>query len=103
MDNLILLILGLFISVLGITNIKGNISTIHSYNRRKVKEEDIIYTFSKLWKKQGEIRPASPLIYLRVYAAALSEAYSTRCFHCSINAVICAGGSALSKPRACVT
>ena len=42
MDNLILLILGLFISVLGITNIKGNISTIHSYNRRKVKEEDKI-------------------------------------------------------------
>lgn len=41
MDNLILLILGLFISVLGITNIKGNISTIHSYNRRKVKEEDV--------------------------------------------------------------
>lgn len=27
MDNLILLILGLFISVLGITNIKGNIRT----------------------------------------------------------------------------
>lgn len=40
-DNLILLILGLFISVLGIVNIKGNISTIHSYNRRKVKEEDV--------------------------------------------------------------
>ena len=41
MDHLILLILGLFISILGIVNIKGNISTIHSYNRRKVKEEDI--------------------------------------------------------------
>jgi len=41
MDNLMLLILGLFISVLGIINISGNISTIHSYNRRKVKEEDI--------------------------------------------------------------
>ncbi len=41
MDNLILLILGIFISVLGIVNIKGNISTIHSYNRRKVSEEDI--------------------------------------------------------------
>ena len=41
MDNLALLILGLFISVLGIINIMGNISTIHSYNRRKVKEEDI--------------------------------------------------------------
>ena len=26
---------------MGIVNIKGNISTIHSYNRRKVKEEDI--------------------------------------------------------------
>ena len=36
-----LLIIGLLISVLGIVNIKGNISTIHSYNRRKVKEEDI--------------------------------------------------------------
>lgn len=41
MDNLMLLILGLFISVLGIVNISGNISTIHSYNRRKVKEVDI--------------------------------------------------------------
>lgn len=28
-------------SVLGIVNIRGNISTIHSYNRRKVKEEDV--------------------------------------------------------------
>ena len=41
MENLLLLILGIFISVLGIVNIKGNISTIHSYNRRNVKEEDV--------------------------------------------------------------
>lgn len=41
MDNIMMLILGLFISVLGIVNISGNISTIHSYNRRKVKEEDV--------------------------------------------------------------
>ena len=41
MENIVLLILGVFISVMGIVNIKGNISTIHSYNRRKVKEEDI--------------------------------------------------------------
>ena len=41
MGNLMLLIIGLLISILGIVNIKGNISTIHSYNRRKVKEEDI--------------------------------------------------------------
>ena len=39
MDNVLLLILGLFLSVLGVVNIKGNISTIHSYNRRKVKED----------------------------------------------------------------
>ena len=41
MDNLMLLILGVFISIIGIVNIKGNISTVHSYNRRKVSEEDI--------------------------------------------------------------
>ena len=41
MENIILLILGVFISVVGIVNIKGNIGTIHSYNRRKVKEEDV--------------------------------------------------------------
>ena len=41
MDYLLLLVLGLFISALGVTNIKGNISTIHACNRRKVKEEDI--------------------------------------------------------------
>ncbi len=36
-----LLILGLFISTIGIANINGNISTVHSYNRRKVREEDV--------------------------------------------------------------
>lgn len=41
MEHFMLLVLGIFLSVLGIVNIKGNISTIHSYNRRKVKEEDI--------------------------------------------------------------
>ena len=41
MANIILLILGMCISVIGIVNIKGNISTIHSYNRRRIKEEDI--------------------------------------------------------------
>ncbi len=40
MEDFILLILGVFISVLGIVNMTGNISTIHSYNRRKVTEED---------------------------------------------------------------
>lgn len=41
MKNLMLLVLGVFVSVLGTVNLAGNISTIHSYNRRKVREEDI--------------------------------------------------------------
>lgn len=41
MDDIVLLILGIFISALGIVNIGGNIGTIHAYNRRRVKEEDI--------------------------------------------------------------
>ena len=41
MVNVILLFLGGIISVMGVVNIKGNISTIHAYNRRNVKEEDI--------------------------------------------------------------
>ncbi len=40
MEDIILLVLGVFISVVGIVNMTGNISTIHSYNRRKVSEED---------------------------------------------------------------
>ena len=54
MDNLMMLILGLCISVIGIVNIKGNISTIHSYNRRRIKEEDI--------PKYGKVVGAGTLI-----------------------------------------
>lgn len=41
MEDLTLLVLGLLISVIGIVNIRGNISTIHAYNRRNVKDEDV--------------------------------------------------------------
>ena len=41
MENLMQLIFGLLISAIGIVNIRGNISTVHSYNRKRVKEEDI--------------------------------------------------------------
>ena len=40
------LLIGGVLTVLGITNIKGNISSIHWYNRRKVSERDI----SQIWK-----------------------------------------------------
>ena len=41
MDNFALLLFGLLLSVLGVENMMGNIVTIHSYNRRKIKEADI--------------------------------------------------------------
>ena len=40
MDYITLLILGVIITLLGIPNLKGNISTVHWYNRRKVSEKD---------------------------------------------------------------
>ena len=41
MEYISLLVVGLLICFIGITNMRGNIKTVHSYNRRKVKEEDI--------------------------------------------------------------
>ena len=41
MENFSLFLFGVLLSVLGIVNIMGNISTIHSYNRRRVKDDDI--------------------------------------------------------------
>lgn len=41
MGHFDLLILGALLCVLGVVNLRGNISTIHSYNRRKVREEDV--------------------------------------------------------------
>ncbi len=35
------IVLGVILLVLGITNYKGNISSIHWYNRRKVSEADV--------------------------------------------------------------
>ncbi len=35
------LVIGIVISILGIVNMTGNINTVHSYNRKRVKEEDI--------------------------------------------------------------
>lgn len=39
MEYIILLILGVCFIILGIVNIKGNISSIHWYNRRKITQE----------------------------------------------------------------
>lgn len=39
--HIILLSLGIILTLLGIVNLKGNISTIHWYNRHKIAEEDV--------------------------------------------------------------
>ena len=41
MEHIALLVVGLIICLIGVSNMAGNIKTVHSYNRRKVKEEDI--------------------------------------------------------------
>ena len=40
MDNLIAVGLGVVCIILGILNLKGNVSTLHSYHRHRVSEED---------------------------------------------------------------
>jgi len=40
MKHIALLFLGIIFMSMGLTNLKGNISTIHWYNRRKVSETD---------------------------------------------------------------
>lgn len=39
--DLSMLILGLLLILLGVLNIRGNIASVHWYNRRNVREEDI--------------------------------------------------------------
>lgn len=39
--NIIMLSLGVIMVLLGIANLKGNISTVHWYNRHRVTEEDV--------------------------------------------------------------
>ena len=41
MENTFVIIVGIILCILGITNIRGNISSTHWYNRTKVKPEDI--------------------------------------------------------------
>lgn len=41
-EFIIQIIIGLIIMIIGILNMKGNISLLHSYHRKRVKKEDII-------------------------------------------------------------
>ncbi len=41
MDNILLLLIGIMFCLIGGLNMTGYIGTVHSYNRRKLKEEDV--------------------------------------------------------------
>lgn len=41
-SGIVPIVLGIFISILGIFNMRGNISSIHWYHRQRVTEENII-------------------------------------------------------------
>jgi len=41
-EFIIQIIIGLFLIIIGIFNMKGNISMLHSYHRKRVKKEDVI-------------------------------------------------------------
>lgn len=41
MENVGKLLVGLVLIVFGVMNIGGNVSMVHSYNRKRVREEDI--------------------------------------------------------------
>ena len=47
MEFIIQVVLGLVLIVIGISNRKGNISTLHSYHIKRIKEEDVL-PFGKL-------------------------------------------------------
>ena len=42
MESIFTIIIGIVIIVIGIFNIKGNVSMMHSYHRKRVKPEDIL-------------------------------------------------------------
>ncbi len=41
-EFIIQIIIGLVLIIIGICNMKGNISLLHSYHRKRVKKEDVI-------------------------------------------------------------
>lgn len=47
-DFIIQIVMGSIFIAIGISNMKGNISLLHSYHRKRLKEEDIIHFGKKI-------------------------------------------------------
>ena len=55
-EFIIQIIIGLIIIIIGILNMKGNISLLHSYHRKRVKKEDIIPFGKKVGIKSNIVK-----------------------------------------------
>ena len=47
-EFIIQIIIGLIIIIIGTLNMKGNISLLHSYHRKRVKKEDLELIFQQI-------------------------------------------------------
>ena len=79
-EFIVQVVLGLVIVVIGILNIKGNITMLHSYHRKRVKEEDII-PFGRT------IGLGSIIVGCTIVAAGISELF----FNDLTNAILIVG------------
>ena len=48
LDFIISILIGLILIVIGVSNMRGNISSLHSYHTKRVKKEDVIYFGKKV-------------------------------------------------------
>lgn len=62
--------IGVFIIIVGVLNIKGNVSLLHSYHRKRVREEDIP-AFGKL------VGIGTIIVGFTVIAAGIIGAYAS--------------------------
>lgn len=76
MENIAMLILGIFICVLGIVNISGNISTIHSYNRRKSKIGRYSAIRKSCWNGNADYRSST---YLSLFSHIMERVADSIC------------------------
>ena len=65
--SIITLIVGIICIVLGISNMRGNISSLHSYHRNRVKEEDVL-PFGRV-VGLGTIIVGAAVIFMSVFSA----------------------------------
>jgi len=64
-EFMIQIIIGLVLIIIGIFNMKGNISMLHSYHRKRVKKEDVIPFGKKVGI--GSIIIGITIIFTRIF------------------------------------